>query len=490
MNVKNLLTGVLLLTISASCSDNFLDIPPQDVVTSATFFKTEADFLQAINGNYAALRGLYSDAYAMGEMRSDNTHYILNTSNRGGQIVQREQIADFVDDPLNMFTANKYYSDYNIVSRANAVISKIDAATFSADSKNNIKGQALFLRAFAYYDLVQYYGDVPLYLKLVEDQSETVLPRSSKDDVYAQIIADAKDAINLLPQTQSDKGRVTKGAALTLLGYVYMTQKNYKDAETQLTQVTTLGYNLLPGYAAVFDIANKNSVESIFEVQYQEGTQGLQSNFTYIFIPGLTNTQPITGLVGNNQDAGGWNTPTDDLIASYETNDTRKAASIADGYTGSDGKFVAQPYIKKYLHPHANFNNTNDDWPVYRYADVLLLLAECLNEQGKSTQALPLLNRVRTRAGLPSTTTTDQARLRDIIAHERRIELAFENKRWLDLVRTGKAIEVMTAFGVKQKQKYAYLLPQSYAVTPNRLIFPIPQQEIIINPQLTQNPGY
>ncbi len=157
------------------------------------------------------------------------------------------------------------------------------------------------------------------------------------------------------------------------------------------------------------------------------------------------------------------------------------------GYTPAAGK-VGVPYIKKVLNPHTDVNNTNDNWPVYRYADALLLLAEAQNEQGKSP--LTALNAVRVRAGLAASTETSQALLRDIIAHERRVELAFENHRWHDLVRTGKAVEVMTAYGVKQKQLYSYLRPDSYIITPNKLLYPIPRFEIEINPQITQNPGY
>jgi hypothetical protein len=251
-----------------------------------------------------------------------------------------------------------------------------------------------------------------------------------------------------------------------------------------------MGYSLLPDYAAIYNPANKNNAESIFEVQYLQGNFGLASNFAYQFAPAVSDTKSITGISGNNQSFGGWNIPSGDLIAAYEAGDKRKAASIADGYTDAAGVFVAQPFIKKYLHTHAEFNNTNDNWPVYRYADVLLLLAECLNEQNKPAEALPYVNLVRQRAGLANAPAQDQATMRQTILKERRVELAFENKRWLDLVRTGKAIEVMTAYGAKMKQQYPYLSPASYNVTADKFIFPIPFEELSINKLLTQNPGY
>ncbi len=490
MKPNQILPVGLGLFLLSSCSQSFLELAPQTAVSVANFFVTEDDFSKAVTGTYRPLQSLYSDAYVMGEMRSDNTYYLLNTSNRGGQIVEKENIATFTDVATNRYPYNKYINDYSGIAKANAVLQRIDAASIPAAAKSNLKGQAAFLRAFYYFDLVQYFGGVPLHLTEVASVAETALPRSSAADVYKQIIADATDAATLLPKTQAVKGQATQGAAKMLLGYVYMTLKQYADAEKVLKDVTTLGYSLLPDYAAVFDPANKNHAESIFEVQYLQGPQGVQSNFAYQFAPGVTDTKNITGQTGNSQTIGDWNIPTDDLIAAYEPGDKRKAASIADGYVNPAGVAVAQPFVKKYLHPHAQFNNTNNNWPVYRYADALLLLAECLNEQGKSAEALPLLNQVRVRAGLAATTATTQATLRDALARERRVELAFENHRWLDLVRTGQAIPVLTAFGAKQKQIRPYLLPTTYNVTENRLIFPIAQDELLINRQLTQNPGY
>jgi len=273
-----------------------------------------------------------------------------------------------------------------------------------------------------------------------------------------------------------------------------------------------MGYALNASYASAFLTTNKNSKESLFEIQYLEGTAaGTQpSNFIYQFLPRTTTTAIVTGTATNNSTTGGWNTPTQDLLDDYEANDSRKDASvgIVEGvynasdlfvfsanksivnYTPAAGK-VGIPYIKKYLHtPHVAVNNSNDNWPIYRYSDALLLLAEAQNEQGKSSTALTALNMVRVRAGLAACTETNQTLLRVIIAHERRIELAFENHRWHDLVRTGKAIEVMNAYGIKLKQRFTYLTPDSYKVTADKLLFPIPQSERELNPELTQNQGY
>ncbi len=297
-----------------------------------------------------------------------------------------------------------------------------------------------------------------------------------------------------------------------LLAEIFMTQKKYAEAETLLNTLSAMGYALNTNYADAFLTTNKNSKESLFEVQYLEGTAAgtAPSNFIYQFLPRMTTTVLITNNATANSGTGGWNIPSFDVISSYETGDKRLDASIAVaegtvnssdlmvvsanksiiGYTPAAGK-VGIPYIKKYLHlPHVATNNSNDNWPVYRYSDALLLLAEALNEQNKSSAALTSLNMVRVRAGLSVSTETNQANLRAIIFHERRVELAFENHRWHDLVRTGNAIPVMTAYGIKAKAAYTNLPSNAFTITNEKLLFPIPQSEREINPGLTQNPGY
>ncbi len=492
MKLKIMIIAGLGLTTLGSCKKSFLELSPKTRVTESNFFITAADYEQAVVGAYQPLQTLYSDAYVMGEMRSDNATYFASPGLQGGEFTDKYNISGFLDVSVNGVTSNKYVNCYVGIARTNSILVRIDNANIDATTKSNVKGQTQFLRAFYYFELVQYFGGVPLHLTEVTSVAQTALPRSSADDVYKQIIADATSAASLLPAKQTTLGMVTKGAAETLLGYVYMTQKNYASAETALTAVTQLGYSLLPSYAAIFDPSNKNNAESIFEIQYLEGPQGLQSNFAFQFAPNIANVINILGVSGNNQTTGGWNKPTPDLIASYEPGDKRKAATIATSYVDGDGNTVNDNYVIKYTHPpYTQFNNTGEDWMVYRYADVLLLLGECLNEENKSTQSIPYLNLVRARAGLAATTASSQDGLRTAIAHERRVELAFENHRWLDLVRTGQAITVMTAFGAQIKQQENYIPAAAYTnITSNRFIFPIPQSEIDGNHLLTQNPGY
>ena len=264
-----------------------------------------------------------------------------------------------------------------------------------------MQGQLKFIRGYYYFELTQYFGDVILITEPLEVPSKAWdYQRVPQAQVYTQIETDLKDAVAVLPVRYSDGdiGRVTKGAALALLGKVYLTEKKYPDAATTLQQVLPLGYSLVPKYADVFDPQKKNGPESIFEIQYLGGNDlGEWSSFIYTFAPRLSKGA-VTGWPQSNP--GGWNIPTNDMIASYEAGDLRKNASIGlDFKSPITGDVV--PYIKKYDHPHAIYGRTDDDWPVLRYSDVLLMLAEAINETtGPTSDAFSYLNQVRQRAGL------------------------------------------------------------------------------------------
>jgi hypothetical protein len=483
MKNKILISAILLMALS-SCKKDFLNLASQTSLSTPVYFKTQSDFESAINGAYVPLRGLYNGAWAMGELRSDNTTYKFNPNDRG--TIQAEYVKDFTDQSTNPVPQSKYVTDYSIIARANQVLAPIDAVDFDATAKNNIKGQAYFLRAFAYFDLVQYFGSVPLHLTPVSTLSETALPLSSVDNVYKQIISDAQQAAALLPNKATQAaGRVTSGSANTLLGNVYIVLKKWAEAETALKNVT--GYTLMSNYADVFDPAQKNNKESVFEIQYKQGTEGFASNFFYTFLVrpiSAAEITVITGIPENSLGVEGYNIPTPDIIAAYEAGDIRKAASIGNVIAGG----VSYPYIKKYAHPHTLTNNTDDDWPVYRYAEVLLFLAEAANEQNKTADALGYLNQVRSRAGLANSTAANQSDIQNAIIRERRVELAFENKRWLDLVRTGTAQAVMTAYGAKVKANpQAYYFPAGISPSPSSYttistLFPLPASEAALTP--------
>jgi hypothetical protein len=234
-------------------------------------------------------------------------------------------------------------------------------------------------------------------------------------------------------------------------------------------------------------------MESIFEIQYLGSQTGLYSTFMYTFAP-YTSGSAVTGDVKTSihGSGSGWNIPTQDFISSYEVNDKRKAISMADGFKDADSNFVSIPYVKKYNHGFTDVGRTNDNFPVLRYADVLLMIAECLNEQAYAAagEAFDALNEVRVRAGLTPKTAADlttQDAFRDAIFKERRVELAFENHRWYDLVRSGKAVEVMTAHGIQQKSISTLIPANGYQVNTNKLLLPLPQTDINLD-NLTQNP--
>lgn len=490
MKKINLILALTFLGFLGCNTEDFLTIPPETELTSETAFVTQADFEAAVNGIYAPLRGLYNNAFFMGEMHSDNAYYIHNPGYRAD--IDQEQIANFIYDANSGIANGKYVNNYQIISRANQVLARIDDADIPAGVKDNLKGQALFLRALSYMELVQFFGEVPLHTDPVTTLDGVALPLSPVADVYAQIVSDASEAASLLPTKSSQEaGRATSGAANALLGNAYLNMGQYGQAETALRAVVNSGqYQLLTDYADVFDPSNKNNTESVFEIQYKEGTEGYASGFFYNMAPEPISAPDLAALMsaegvnpGNIQalTQTGFNTPTPNLINAYEAGDARADVNI--GYAMANG--VMRPYVKKYLHPHATAPRTNDNWPVYRYSGVLLLLAEALEMQTtNSAEALTLINQVRTRAGLAGLATSSM----DAILQERRVELAFENKRWLDLVRTGRAVSVITAYGAEinaNPQDYyfpANIGPVPAAFADIRTTFPFPAGEDQIRP--------
>lgn len=219
-----LLTVALLL---GACSESFLDNVPEDKLTAGNFFNTESDFQQALVAAYATVRTAGDlNSWVMGEMRSDNTHYDIN---RGADAsigtMARLAVADFLDDDGNGVTNGKYDGSYVGISRTNVILDRIPDLQMDQARKDQIIAEAKFLRAFFYFELVRYYGGVPLYIREVRNAEDASLQRATVDEVYAQIIADATEAAAMLPQKARELGRASKAAAQMLLGYVYLTQK-------------------------------------------------------------------------------------------------------------------------------------------------------------------------------------------------------------------------------------------------------------------------
>jgi hypothetical protein len=489
---------LMIITISVSC-DNVLFKTPHNRIATDNFFKNANDFKEAVIGAYAQLRGVYSRHYIFTEMRSDNTIHQYNSANRGHHPawIIDEYTMTQSDQNLSPF----WRAHYNGIQRCNTILIHINDIKFKNDSlKNHLIGQAEFLRAFYYYDLARLFGGVPLVLKQVTFPDQALATANSRADtskIYAQIIKDAEDAVGKLPQsyTGNNKGKATVGAARTLLANVYLTKHNYSKAASELKKVMNLGYSLLPNYAEIFDPANKNNQEIIFAVNYVAlaNNKDVGNQFIYKFAPFNSGTQ----IVGDKARVPwGLNIPTRSMVNAYEPGDRRKGASIGYFVSPENKKYGIAigdsiPYIKKYDHISSVTGVNSDNWPVYRYAQVLLMMAEAENELGKTNQAYPYINRVRNRAGLPNLQPgLTQSQFRKKVYHEERVELSFEDHRWFNLLRTGRAIKVMTKQGKAAKNLQPHIKEPVYVIKPFKLKYPIPQREININPNLKQNPGW
>jgi starch-binding outer membrane protein, SusD/RagB family len=485
-NIKSLLAaGAIIIMTSSGCSSDFLDLAPISQLNSNNFYKTPEDMKNALTAVYGSLQyggQYYSSMHIIGDLRSDNTE--IPNPNAGADL---QAVDGFTNVPVTSISSNTWNAHYQGIQAANIVIEKIQGVAMDASLKSRYIGEAKFLRALMYFNLVRIYGDVPLVTSVINNPQEGyTFGRESTDKVYAQIIADLVEAEASLPfvYTGSDLGRATKGAAMSLLGKVYLTRKQWALAAEKLKQVidesAQTKYQLRATYASIFGTTNKNNSESIFEVQFKGGSNGEGSPFSNQFAPIGSGTAVVA--VGNPL---GQNIPTSEMFASYEAGDLRRDLSMATSYVLS-GKVVNHNYILKFRSTPASNLDSDVNWIVLRYADVLLMYAEALNELGfvADGPAFGFLNQIRKRAGLTELSSThsnsafrvtSQAEFRLAVEKERRSELAFEGHRWFDLVRTGRAMTVMASKGMQAHQA----------------LFPIPQSQIDINPGLmTQNPGY
>ncbi|MBN7813484.1 RagB/SusD family nutrient uptake outer membrane protein [Algoriphagus sp. H41] len=477
--------GAFVMLTAGSCSSDFLDLAPISQQNSNNFYKTAEDMGNALTAVYGSLQysgQYYSSMHVMGDLRSDNTE--ITNPNAGADL---QAIDNFTNTPVTSISNTTWTGHYQGIQAANIVIEKIEGVAMDATLKARYIGEAKFLRALMYFNLVRIYGDVPLVTKVINNPQEGYsYGRNSTEEVYQQIIADLVAAEASLPYTYAaaDAGRATKGAAMALLGKVYLTRKEWTLASQKLKQVideaAQTKYKLMPTYAGIFGVAAENNAESIFEVQFKSSSSGEGSPFANQFAPIGSGTAVVS--VGNPL---GQNIPTAAMNLAYEANDLRKAASMKTSYVLS-GKTTEHNYVVKYSATPASNLDGDNNWIVLRYADVLLMYAEVLNEQGfvADGPAFDYLNEIRTRAGLPlkSSTQADpahrissQAEFRLAVEQERRVELAFEGHRWFDLLRTGRALEVLADQGIQ----------------PHHLLLAIPQSQVDINPgMIAQNPGY
>jgi hypothetical protein len=476
------LAGYLVLCLS-SCSDSWLNPAPENqLIEQDSTFIDPANAVEFVNSCYNSLLQWQETTFSwigMSSITSDD--------------------ADKGSDPGDLGTDKDQMDNINGISRCNQAIANVPKYDIDPGLKSRLIGEASFLRAYYYFNLVRCYGDVPLIDGLIDADNpadiEKAATRAPKADVYNLIVSDLTNAMNVLPTVDEyapeDMGRATKGAAMGLLAKVNMYLKNWQivqDMTDQIINGSAGTYGLVPDYATIWREVGENSIESLFEIQGRginpntgiQGysvTQGARGNVKY-----PDNTPALTGW--------GFNTPSSDLENAYEPGDMRKAATIMHkGDTLWDGAIVENSVSNDRYNYKAYVSKKNEtfnggDWEsnknvrILRMGEIYLLNAEAANELGNTSKAQSSLNDVRHRAGLGDTPASNQADLRNAIWKERRVELAMEHDRFFDLVRQGRAGEVLRAQGKE-------------FVDGKNEIFPIPQPEIDASQgKYAQNPGY
>jgi tetratricopeptide (TPR) repeat protein len=482
--IKSILLTLVVL-LPTSCSDSFVEVKPNDQ-NSEDYFNTAEEFDLAVVSAYDLLQSTYINVM-LGEIASDNTLAGGESSNDAPGI---QEIDDMRHTPLNAQLRDIWGWMFAGVNRANYVMEFQNKIDFTG--KNVLLAEARFLRAYYYFELVKFFGDVPLTVDkrfLFGDQF--TVGRTPKAEVYAQIEQDLIYASANLPAVGKQTGRATKGAAQALLGKAYLFQNKYAEAAEVLEQLITSGpYRLVTDYDNMFESVGENNAESVFEVQYSDkegaGFGCLQCSEGNVAV----GFNGIRNYNGPKYDSGfSFNVPTSGLANAFEPGDIRKRVAILDieawaastGATFVKGYEHTGYYNNKYIARQgdlntgdANLTNPNN-YRAIRFADVLLMAAEANNKKSSADaiKSQAYLNRVRNRAGLSNTTLTGDA-LTNAIYRERRVELAGEGHRFFDLVRTSKAQESIPNFTVGKHE-----------------VFPIPAIEIqLAGNRWTQNPNY
>lgn len=446
-----------------SCGDSFFDLVPASSVTIDKVYKTASDYNVAVIGCYAKLQSQVNFYTECCEYRSDNLS--LGAPTAGTQ--DRYDIDHFTEKPSNGILSSYWANFNNNVYRCNLLLDQIDGTNFAENLKKQYKGEAMFIRALNYFNMYRIWGGVPATKHVVSAAEALKVARYSDEQMFDLIAGDLKEIVdnNYLPETYSsaDMGRATSGAAKALLGKVYLTFHKWTEAKDILSQLIGK-YQLVSPIAQVFNVDNKNNNEIIFAVHFNKEIEGEGHSYWY----NLTNASDDT-----NQ--------TSSLLNTFPTGDARK-----DLITYVQVEKTVRLMNKFYDTKSPTFKTVGNDQILLRYADVLLMYAEALNEiqydASEGSLALKYLNAVRQRAGISNLTAKQlptQEKFRKGILVERQREFPYEGQRWFDLVRMGFAKSVMAENGVEIKDY--------------QLLFPIPQQEIekVGNKSiLWQNPGY
>jgi starch-binding outer membrane protein, SusD/RagB family len=490
MRTKNILHYLIIITAAltfSACSD-FLELNPISANTTANAYKTASDAEAALVGVYDSFQQEYYiwDNIIFSDVLSDNYY-------AGGDNPEIYAVEDLNLSPTNSRLFNNWSQIFNAILKANIVLQKVPAITDVALTdarRNEILGEASFLRAYHYYNLVKLWGGVPLVLTTGSTAPADInLPRSTEQEVYAQIITDLEFAVANLPDSYGDasftKARATKGAANALLAKVWA-QKSDRDYNKVLQYANAVinspaGYSLLADYSHLFDGSHYNNSESILEVQFVGGTE---ANWG----PQLLLPPSISGDTWRK-----FVTPSHDLINAFDSegDNIRKNASVLFEEAPWSDEFWSLevngdvPFAYKWKSANG-WASTNRQY-ILRLADIILLKAEALNELGQIDAAKTELDKIRTRVNLEATSATTQAEMRLAIENERRLELAQEGQRWDDLKRYGRTVEVMNNLNEIDLRTNS---KKQYNMTEAKILLPIPQSERNRNPELGQNEGY
>jgi tetratricopeptide (TPR) repeat protein len=467
-----------------SC-ETFLDLGPDNQINTQSFYKNQGDFEAALYGAYAVLQNFHNlGLQYITDMATDNAE--IQLSNPTGDELQLDQV-NFTATNTHV---NSYWANcYSLITRCNTILGRIEDVDFNETVKKSIQGQCLFLRAYGYFYLVRFFGDVTVVTTEFTSPDQVAaydMSRKPMAEVYRLIIDDLTEAETLLSAAvPSGKETASVGAVKTLLAKIYLTQKDYTQAATKLEEVMALkkadgspAYQLLDDYGKLFSEGNDNLAESIFEIGYTSGNLGEGNSFAAAFYPLIQGMAVFKG----NLLSGGRCVPTQSLMDAYETGDLRKDASVGDQIPITDGTVITSPFCRKFIdYSLTSLYDGGVNFTAFRYADIYLMYAEALNELDRAG-ADTYLNLVRDRAGLPPLTRTSKEAFRLTLEQERRVEFAFEGHRWFDLIRTGRLQTVMNDHFASRGL--------SFSVDDNKVLLPIPQGERNINPNLTQNPGY
>ncbi len=493
---------MLLLVSFASCEIERL---PISELSEDAYFNNADEVATALVSCYAGLQAPMQYEWRLSEMRSDNTRIeqLTSTSTMTNANIEFDKCAVTT---TNTALYDYWYASYKNIANCNTVLDAMDVVTDTAEA-NEIAGQARFIRAYHYFNLVRLFGPVMIVDTRISAQDAVAdYARCPVSEVYDFIINDLELSAYMLDDViydDANAARATQWSAKALLGKVYMTLQDYETARTYLYDVlNNSGHSLQSTYADVFSISNECNSEIIFTIRYTSGGIGLGNPFGNWFAP----EQSLDYVINN--DGNSYNYPTSIIIDAHTITeadpstgadaiyDTRKDTSVHEGYTGVNSAWIDDAYVRKFWSQVTNDEDGDVDWPILRYADVVLMYAEAINEIEGPASAVKYINMTRTRGGWDAYTEADfntKHDMRMALEDERQLEFAFENQRWFDLVRTDRVLEVINQSYIDDPF-YAEAMEDEgliiETVTSNMILLPIPQEEIDTNPNLTQNAGY